>query len=140
MYHCDILFLKMLRTLWLAVLLQLALGLLADAGDPYVPFGTVFLMYLAIAGVPLVVLGVLLVRCCRKSGEPLLRIGSVRFCRTAAWAFPVSGLLRLCFSVLVTAASNKSLAFSRNLRQLPVYLIIGAVLFLCSLLLDRRRT
>ena len=32
MYHCDILFLKMLRTLWLAVLLQFALGLLADAG------------------------------------------------------------------------------------------------------------
>ena len=128
-----------LRALWLAVLLQFALGLLADAGDPYVPFGTVFLMYLAIAGIPLAVLGVLLVRCCRKSGEPLLRIGSVRLCRTAAWALPISGLLRLCFSVLFTAESNRLTALDRALRQLPVYFGLGLVLCGCSLLLRRRK-
>lgn len=127
-----------LRTLCIALAIQIIAGLVEDTGSAYAPFWTILLFYLCVPpGVPLAAMLALTRRHCKRTGEAVFRIGSQRPLRTAAYAFPASWLLRVCFGGAVTGSSNKQILFQRNLGQLPLYPLAGAALYLLSVLLKK---
>lgn len=120
-----------LRIICFALIIQIVTGIIIDYNDPYMPFGVVVLFYLIIVGTPLVIMLIVASRYCKLKGESFWIRKKADLLCLFAWAFPVSGLLRLCVGLLITGQSKQAF-FEESVKFLAYYLIVGIFLLAIS--------
>lgn len=120
----------------MAVALQIAIGIIGDYGDPYLPFGAILCIYAVLGGLPLAGLLIMTALYSRRSGARTFRWKSLSALRHLAAALPLSGILGVSARAIVSGAHRAHLP-QQEMTAVLCYFAAGGMLYGLSVALKK---